>query len=98
MLLATKPDMDTFVVNDRSSSLRPPLFDSARPARTADEMASSEVKIATRHLNFYYGEIQALFDISLSIPERCVTALIGPSGCGKSTFLRCLNRMNDLIE
>ena len=54
--------------------------------------------IEARHLNFYYGEHQVLFDVSLTVPERSVTALIGPSGCGKSTFLRTLNRMNDLIE
>lgn len=55
-------------------------------------------KIEARGVNFHYGPSQALFDITLSIAERCVTALIGPSGCGKSTFLRTLNRMNDLIE
>src|ERR1700756_5538433 len=55
-------------------------------------------KFAVRHLDFWYGDKQALFDISLSIPERSVMALIGPSGCGKSTFLRCLNRMSDLVE
>ncbi len=49
-------------------------------------------KIETRSLNFFYGERQALFDISLAIPERSVMAFIGPSGCGKSTFLRTLNR------
>ena len=55
-------------------------------------------KFAVRGMSFWYGTKQALFDISLHIPERSVTALIGPSGCGKSTFLRSLNRMNDLIE
>jgi phosphate transport system ATP-binding protein len=55
-------------------------------------------KFEVRHLSFWYGAKQALFDISLQIPERSVMALIGPSGCGKSTFLRALNRMNDLIE
>jgi phosphate transport system ATP-binding protein len=55
-------------------------------------------KIETRGLNFFYRERQALFDISLTIPERSVMAFIGPSGCGKSTFLRTLNRMNDIIE
>lgn len=50
------------------------------------------------HLNLYYGETQALKDISLEMDERKVIALIGPSGCGKSTFLRTLNRMNDLID
>ena len=54
--------------------------------------------IQVRDLNFYYGLNQVLFDVSLTVPERSVTALIGPSGCGKSTFLRTLNRMNDLIE
>jgi phosphate transport system ATP-binding protein len=51
-----------------------------------------------RNLSFWYGRNQALFDVSLSIPERSVVAFIGPSGCGKSTFLRTLNRMNDLID
>jgi phosphate transport system ATP-binding protein len=51
----------------------------------------------TRKLDFFYGPKQALWEISLRIPEKTVTSLIGPSGCGKSTFLRCLNRMNDII-
>jgi phosphate transport system ATP-binding protein len=50
-----------------------------------------------RNVNFYYGEMMALKDITLGIKDRQITALIGPSGCGKSTFLRLLNRMNDLI-
>lgn len=54
--------------------------------------------IEVNHLNLYYGKTQALKNISLKIPEKQVTAFIGPSGCGKSTFLRCINRMNDLIE
>ncbi len=53
--------------------------------------------IITENVNFYYGKHRALHDVSLSFPSNKVTALIGPSGCGKSTFLRCLNRMNDLI-
>ena len=57
----------------------------------------SPTKISVRSLNFSYGITQALFNISLDIPERIVMALIGPSGCGKSTFLRTLNRMNDTI-
>src|SRR5438128_316401 len=55
------------------------------------------VKIDVRHTNFWYGPKQVLFDVSMSIRESQVTALIGPSGCGKTTFLRTLNRMNDLI-
>lgn len=53
--------------------------------------------ITVEHLNFYYGKEQALYDISLDIPARQVTAFIGPSRAGKSTLLRCFNRMNDII-
>ena len=55
-------------------------------------------KILTRGLSVYYGQKQALREISMDIPRNRVTALIGPSGCGKSTYLRSLNRMNDLID
>ena len=55
-------------------------------------------KIQAKNLNFYYGQFQALKDISIDIAANRVTAFIGPSGCGKSTFLRCINRMNDLID
>ncbi|MGI9410378.1 MAG: ATP-binding cassette domain-containing protein, partial [Hyphomicrobiaceae bacterium] len=51
-----------------------------------------------RTVSVFYGEKQALFDIDLDIPANNVVSLIGPSGCGKSTFLRCLNRMNDVID
>ncbi len=54
--------------------------------------------IRVENVNAYYGETQALKNISMDIEEKTVTALIGPSGCGKSTFLRCFNRMNDLID
>ena len=63
----------------------------------APATTGSRLRMESRKLNFSYGAKQALWDISLQIPEKTVTALIGPSGCGKSTFLRCLNRMNDLI-
>lgn len=56
-----------------------------------------DIKIQVEDLSLYYGEKKALNGISLQIPSNKVTALIGPSGCGKSTFLRCINRMNDLI-
>ncbi|MCQ4333666.1 phosphate ABC transporter ATP-binding protein [Natronomonas sp. F2-12] len=59
---------------------------------------TKETIIETRDLDVYYGEEQALDDVSMEIYEHDVTALIGPSGCGKSTFLRCINRMNDLID
>ncbi|MCE3005271.1 MAG: phosphate ABC transporter ATP-binding protein PstB [Alphaproteobacteria bacterium] len=53
--------------------------------------------ITASNVNVFYGEKQALHDVSIAIEPRAITAFIGPSGCGKSTFLRCLNRMNDLI-
>jgi phosphate transport system ATP-binding protein len=61
-------------------------------------MAIDTPQVAVEHLNLFYGASQALKDMSFGIPRSQVTALIGPSGCGKSTFLRCINRMNDLVE
>jgi phosphate transport system ATP-binding protein len=60
-------------------------------------MSDIQPVFSVQHLDFYYGTKKALMDINLDIPPHKVTALIGPSGCGKSTFLRCLNRMNDII-
>ncbi|MBF0236610.1 MAG: phosphate ABC transporter ATP-binding protein [SAR324 cluster bacterium] len=54
--------------------------------------------LTVRNLDFFYGTSQALFQVEIEIPRHEVTAFIGPSGCGKSTFLRCLNRMNDLVD
>ena len=59
---------------------------------------SAEPKMRARNINVFYGEKQALKDVSIDVHEDRVTAFIGPSGCGKSTFLRCLNRMNDVID
>ncbi|PSP78573.1 phosphate ABC transporter ATP-binding protein [Halobacteriales archaeon QS_4_69_225] len=59
---------------------------------------TEETIIETRDLNVYYGDERALHEINMEIHEREVTAIIGPSGCGKSTYLRCINRMNDLVE
>jgi len=61
-------------------------------------VAKERNKVEVNNMYFYYGDAAALKNISLSIQEKKVTALIGPSGCGKSTFLRSLNRMNDLID
>ncbi|WP_321991442.1 phosphate ABC transporter ATP-binding protein PstB [Marispirochaeta aestuarii] len=58
----------------------------------------STVKIKCSNLNLFYGDFQALHDVSMDIEQGKVTALIGPSGCGKSTFIRALNRMNDIID
>ncbi len=89
----------TNLMNDRAAADRAKggvPNGSADPAATGGQ--THRVKIETRKLDFYYGASQALFDISMQIPEKSVTALIGPSGCGKSTFLRTLNRMNDIVE
>ena len=73
-------------------------------SRKPDEQAEAALreaagaKVSARHVDVYYGDKQALMDVSLDINACEVTALIGPSGCGKSTFLRCLNRMNDVID
>jgi phosphate transport system ATP-binding protein len=66
--------------------------------RPVPDLKTARPKFQIHDLCFWYGMNQALFDVSLTIPERSVAALIGPSGCGKSTFLRTLNRMNDLVE
>ena len=68
-----------------------------RKKQTLD-LASEPVALEVPGLNLYYGDKQALFDVSLNIPKNRVTAFIGPSGCGKSTLLRTFNRMNDLVD
>ena len=65
---------------------------------TPEVRAEGGLRIDCRNIKVFYGQSQAIHDVSMSFPDRAVTALIGPSGCGKSTFLRCLNRMNDTIE
>ncbi|ELZ20090.1 phosphate ABC transporter ATP-binding protein [Haloterrigena salina JCM 13891] len=73
----------------------------AEPESTTETRAGTEpesIALEARDLDVYYGDDQALQSIDMEIPEGEVTALIGPSGCGKSTFLRCINRMNDLID
>ncbi|MEA1905984.1 MAG: phosphate ABC transporter ATP-binding protein PstB [Euryarchaeota archaeon] len=61
-------------------------------------MVRNKIEIESKGLNLWYGDAQALKDITIAMPENKVTAIIGPSGCGKSTFIRCINRMNDLIK
>jgi phosphate transport system ATP-binding protein len=65
---------------------------------SAEELGETEPLIESRSLDAYYGATKAVDDVTLPIPAGKVTAIIGPSGCGKSTYLRCINRMNDLIE
>ncbi|MCB1496692.1 MAG: phosphate ABC transporter ATP-binding protein [Bauldia sp.] len=66
--------------------------------REGEAAAGPDIKVAARNVDVFYGDKQAIKDVSVDIPERSVTAFIGPSGCGKSTFLRCINRMNDTID
>jgi phosphate transport system ATP-binding protein len=63
-----------------------------------NNLTPEQVALDIKNLNLYYGEKQALQNISMAIPKGQVTAFIGPSGCGKSTLLRCINRMNDLVD
>jgi phosphate transport system ATP-binding protein len=79
-------------MNEASSSAPVPAA-TAGPAGPA-----SAIKVKADKVNVFYATKQALFDVSIEVPDRAVMAFIGPSGCGKSTFLRCINRMNDTIE
>ncbi|MDR9485155.1 MAG: phosphate ABC transporter ATP-binding protein PstB [Sediminimonas sp.] len=71
------------------------MFDVTRPETAVDQ---NDIKIAANDVQVFYGDTQAIKDVSVDIQDKTVTAFIGPSGCGKSTFLRCLNRMNDTID
>ena len=84
-------------MNDVSNTPPLPDVEAEIPARAPASIDSKlEKKVSIRNLNFYYGDSQALKNISLSLCTNMVTAFIGPSGCGKSTLLRVLNRMYDL--
>jgi phosphate transport system ATP-binding protein len=74
------------------------LSERTQVGRQSPNLKGVRTKFEVSDLSFWYGKTQALYSVSLSIPQRSVMAFIGPSGCGKSTFLRCFNRMNDLIE
>lgn len=88
---------DEISTDGQSSVFRSPL-NSPAGATTEEDPATRGIALASRGLHLYYGETHALKGIDLQMPERQITALIGPSGCGKSTYLRCFNRMNDMIE
>src|SRR3989304_8006619 len=76
---------------------RPVVAPAERDADPMSAPAAAETVAEARHLSVWYGDFQALRDVSLSVLGRRITAIIGPSGCGKSTLIRCFNRMNDLI-
>ncbi len=85
-------------LEDTQNSEMESTIDTAAVATGSVDMEDHEPVIETEAVDVWYNDTQALDDITMNIPEQQVTALIGPSGCGKSTFLRCINRMNDLIE
>jgi phosphate transport system ATP-binding protein len=73
------------------------MIDAGSAGTLTSARTGQEHKLNAKDVNVYYGEKQALKNVSVAIPDRSVTSFIGPSGCGKSTFLRCINRMNDTI-
>ena len=94
------PNMSDTAVSDMQAPTETPAGSPGPDERSAPgpaAMVGRRLRMESKKLNFSYGAKQALWDISLRIPERTVTAFIGPSGCGKSTFSACLNRMNDII-
>jgi phosphate transport system ATP-binding protein len=93
--LAQKPREDQPVANDSNHTS---LTEDTFPSAVLLESLGLPAKLSVRHLNFYYGETQALFDNNLDIAEHQVTAIIGPSGCGKSTHLRVYNRIFELYR
>jgi phosphate transport system ATP-binding protein len=98
-------DMDTAPVNQQSKTARsagdgPAVsvdIDALGRERRVRTLGDEDICLEARHLNLFYGDKQALFDINMQIPRKRATAFIGPSGCGKSTLLRSFNRMNDLV-
>lgn len=86
------------VTDTSSNSVATPFQAGQIQAVHTEVKENQRIQIRTQDVTVHYGDSQALYDVSMDIPERSVTAFIGPSGCGKSTFLRCFNRMNDTIE
>ena len=82
---------------DAAVAEKPTRFETVMTPEKPAIMQERSPKIVARDVTVHYGEKQAIFPLSIDIPDRAVSAFIGPSGCGKSTFLRCINRMNDTI-
>jgi len=93
---AAGADLDDGRPERRGASAEPPLSAAQEDAAIRPRIDAPILDV--RGLSLWYGATQALFDISLLIPQKQITAFIGPSGCGKSTLLRCFNRLNDLID
>ena len=88
--------MDTQVMNIIEQTAN--LENANLPDQTVGDVYVERPRMTARNVNVYYGDKQAIDNVTLDIAERQVISFIGPSGCGKSTFLRCLNRMNDTID
>jgi len=94
----SEPDTDPEAPDEAVSSPTPGSELAATGSTSASGPLIDTPIIESKDIDVFYGDEQALQEITMAIPEKQVTALIGPSGCGKSTFLRCVNRMNDLIS
>lgn len=88
--------MEAKLEEAQATRVQPPVEPEQMPGALPED--KRVLKMAAKDVNLWYGEKQALYDVSLDVFDNSVTALIGPSGCGKSTFLRCLDRMNDVID
>ena len=86
------------IVAAKVESMNDITIDDRKPEDTVGEPFVDNPRMTCRHVNVYYGEKQAIREVSVDIKRNETIAMIGPSGCGKSTFIRCLNRMNDTIE
>ncbi|WP_224334394.1 phosphate ABC transporter ATP-binding protein PstB [Haloprofundus halobius] len=94
----TTPDPNTESDSSVESQTSPRPGSEVVDSDELNQPKRTETVVSSKNLDVFYGDTQALQDIDIEIPKQQVTAMIGPSGCGKSTFLRCINRMNDLIE
>ena len=94
----SEPDTDAEATDEAVSSPTPGSDLAATASASASDSLIEAPIVESQNIDVFYGDEQALQEITMAIPEKQVTALIGPSGCGKSTFLRCINRMNDLIS
>ena len=93
--------MPGLIRENKMDKLRPVITkrpSSEKHMKNPKSQSDQEMMIEIKNIDFFYGESQALKNISMRLPEKKITSFIGPSGCGKSTLLRCLNRMNDLVE
>jgi phosphate transport system ATP-binding protein len=92
----TNPTSLRLVVETRQTNPVKKTFADSQAA--THPLTNGPAKIVIQDMNFYYGTVQALKGVNMTVPAHKVTAFIGPSGCGKSTLLRCLNRLNDLVD